>query len=373
MRILVAMDSFKGSATAEEAVQWFCEGLAKVGDIEADPCPLADGGEGTGAIVEKMLGGRRIFTTVVDSYGRPREGWWILWDRTAVIESAIGSGYLPAADRPGDIWQTTSRGTGLLVREAIDSCKADRFMVALGGTGTIDGGMGFLEALGVKFYDSSGRLLAGSAANLRRVCRVSWPDNLPEIVGLYDTFVALLGPQGAVQLYGPQKGVTPSQVEPLENALRHFAHVLEESLQVGLVNREGSGAAGGLGMAIYSIGGTLVSGAQQVANWVSLSDRIGCADWVVTGEGRLDDQSLLGKVVGTVLDSAKKWRRPVIAVAGSIPQDLTVFYQAGLKSVFSLAPGPILLEEAVSRTPELMKQMGEGLGRLLVSQRGCLR
>ncbi|AEJ38467.1 glycerate kinase 2 [Sulfobacillus acidophilus TPY] len=367
MRILVAVDSFKGSLTADEAVHWLSQGLMKGARVEVDPCPLADGGEGTSALVERYLGGRRVMAPTVDSFGRPRPGWWVRWGRTAVVESAVGSGYLPPADRPASVWHTTSRGTGMLVHHAQQAPDIDRVIVTLGGTGAVDGGMGFLEALGVEFYDRDGHRLTGMAGHLERVHRIRWPDVVPPIVGLYDTFVPLLGPTGAVRLYGPQKGVTPQDVEPFERHLAHFAHVLQDSLnQSDLTNRPGAGAAGGMGLAIYALGGRLEAGAPAVAQWMDLASRLERADWVITGEGRLDAQSLLGKVVGTVLDQARARYRPVLAVAGALPADLSPFYQAGLTAAWPLVSGPMTVEEAMRDAPRLLQQLGENFARLLM-------
>lgn len=371
MRILVAMDSFKGSVSADDAVRYLAEGLGRVSGLDIDPCPLADGGEGTGALVERYLGGRRVEAPTVDSYGTPRSGWWILWGRTAVVESAVGSGFVAPDRRPASVWHTTSRGTGQLVRQAGESGVVDHYVITLGGTGSVDGGMGFLEALGTEFYGAGGRPLAGVAANLGHVRRIRPPRHRWSLTGLYDTFVPLLGPNGAVRLYGPQKGVTPDDADALEAAIAQFARVLEESTEIaGLASLPGAGAAGGIGLAIYALGGRMEAGATTVARWVDLPRRVAEADWVITGEGRLDAQSLLGKVVGTVVQLAASRSKPVVAVAGSHPVDLAPFYAAGLTSALALVPGPMALEEAVSRTPELLRQMGETLGRWIVASVG---
>ena len=282
----------------------------------------------------------------------------------AVVESSRGSPFVLSMDASRDVRESTSRGTGLLVAKAMEDPGIDQVVVALGGTGCLDGGMGFLEAVEAEFYDRQRRRLEGRAKNLMHVHEIKVPRLPKPLTGLYDTFVPLLGLTGAVALYGPQKGVSVSMQGRFEEALEHYAQVVQGSRRV--VNDAGTGAAGGIGFAIKVAEGTLEPGARRISEWMKLGERIKNADWIITGEGRLDRQSLLGKVVGTVLEEGKRWHKPVVAVVGSYPLNLTPFYERGLTSVWTLVPGPTPLEESIENTAHLLQSAGENLGRMLV-------
>ncbi len=362
MRILVAPDSFKGSVKSLEVAEYLREGLLRSEGIDVDMCPLADGGEGTGDILVKYLQGKKVPGLTVDTYGRSQDGWWIRWGRTALVESSVGTPFVPVDKRRESVWASTSQGTGLLVDQAFQDPDIDEVVVSLGGTGSVDGGLGFLHALGTKFYDAHNQLLPPQARSLGEVAHIVWPQLPKPLTGLYDTFVPLLGPQGAVLLYGPQKGIDEDMKSAFESAMAHFASMLQGSQDY--VNHLGSGAAGGLGFGILAAGGKLEPGAVRVAEWMKLEERVQRADVVLTGEGQLDAQSLLGKVVGMVINAAHTLSKPVLAVVGSYPPDLSSFYAAGLTGVFTLVPGPLSLEVAIQKTPGLLVTTGENIGRI---------
>lgn len=364
-RVLIAMDSFKGSLTAGTACRAFAEGLRRVSPaLTADCCPLADGGEGTGDV----LGGEIVPVRVVDTYGRPADARWIRHGRVAVVEASAGSPYLSPERRPGPANVSTSRGTGLLVRSALADPAVDEVWVALGGTGTVDGGIGFLDALGAHFYDYQDHPLDAVMGNWHKVERVTLPHLAKRVVGLADVWVPLLGVDGALARFGPQKGLSSADARRLGPSLARFS----ERINSRAAAAPGAGAAGGIGFALAALGAELVSGARWIAQAVGLSDRVQQADWVVTGEGCLDEQSLLGKVVSEVLAVARRNGRPVWAVAGTVPLNLNRFYEAGLTAAESLVSGPMDVKDAQNATERFLEAAGERFGRMLAAERGIL-
>ncbi len=363
MRVLIAPDSYKSSLHSTEVAEYIGQGLLRLEGIEAVTCPLADGGEGTGDIIVRYLHGEKVPARTVDTFGHPQDGWWIRWGRTAFVESSVGSPFIPMHKRRQSVWASTSQGTGRLAAQALQDPDINQVVVSLGGTGCVDGGIGFLQALGTKFYDAHNNILPPQARSLGKVERVVWPKLPKPLTGLYDTFVPLLGPQGAVSVYGPQKGISEDMKSAFESAMEHFARVLQGP--ISLANHLGSGAAGGLGFGILALGGELKPGAATIAEWMEFDKKIQQADIVITGEGQLDAQSLLGKVVGTVISACKDFSKPVLAVVGSYPLDLAPFYGAGLTGVLTLVPGPVTLDEAIQNAPRLLSLAGENIGRIL--------
>ncbi|MCY0877647.1 MAG: glycerate kinase [Firmicutes bacterium] len=362
--VLIACDAFKGSVNQQDAASAIARGLARgFPGLKVDLCPLADGGEGSGLIV-KSRGGQAFSQVVPDAYGSPHVAEWVYYEGIALVESAQGSPYVPPGRRPGSALTTTSRGTGELVSAALGHPNVREVWVALGGTGCVDGGIGFLGALGATFYDRDGRLLDPVVASWARVEQVVLPPLAKPVVGLSDVWVPLLGEHGALRLFGPQKGLRREEVEAAEVALAHFAKAINPQA----ASLPGAGAAGGIGFALRALGASLRPGAAWFAEWCQLSERMAEADLVVTGEGRLDQQSLLGKVVSVVLEESGRQHKPVIALAGEIPDDLSAFYQAGLTSAWPIVPGPVTLEAAVSHTREWLEAAGERLGRLCAAK-----
>lgn len=361
MRILVALDAFKGSVDQVTGTSAVIDGLKSQTPRgwEFDACPLADGGEGT-LYLPLSRGGRAHRLMVPDAYGRSRESMWVQEGSVAWIESAQGSPFVPLEEIPGNPWDTTSRGTGRLIAEALSHPAIKEVWVALGGTGSVDGGIGLLGELGVAFYDSGGQKLVAERSSWSKVARVSWPHLEKPLVALTDVQVPLLGPQGALQQFGPQKGLKPEDIPRVEPSLKHFADVLG-----GDHGLAGTGAAGGIGYALHALGARLEPGAPFVAKWANLDHRIEKCDVVITGEGRLDEQSLLGKVPSVVLASAVQHRRRVIVVAGQIPDDLAPFYAHGVWLALSIQRGPVTLSQARLRTQSDLYGAGQLIGRML--------
>ncbi|MCY0899442.1 MAG: glycerate kinase [Firmicutes bacterium] len=359
--VLVACDAFKGALNQAAVVEAIAAGLRRgYPSVRVDACPLADGGEGSSLLMQAR-GGQVHSVTVADAYGAPHVAHWVSYQGIALVESAEGSPYVPPDRRPAaSALTTTSRGTGELIQAALEHPEVREVWVALGGTGCVDGGIGLLGALGAKFYDSQGRQLAPVVGSWAKVLRVVLPRLAKPLVGLADVWVPLLGVNGALERFGPQKGLRLEEMAEAEAALQQFA----ESVRPGLADHPGAGAAGGIGFALLALGASLQPGARWWAEWSHLPQRIAASDVVITGEGRLDEQSLMGKVVSIVLEEGRRQQKPVVVLAGEIPDDLTPFYAAGLTSAWSIVTGPVPLRDALAKTEGWLREAGERLGRL---------
>ncbi len=362
MRIVLAPDSFKGTATQQQVAAALERGLRRGWgrSLDVETRLMADGGEGTADIFVNA-GALWVPEVVHDAYGRPRQAGWARHGAIGIVEAAQGSPYVPPADRPASVLETTSRGTGELVQAAWNHPQVTEVWVALGGSGCVDGGMGLLDALGAKFYDREGRSLQPRVPNWPRVARIDLPALKKPVRVLADVWVPLLGPDGALQMFGPQKGLDQEKARELEPDLEHFAACLGP----GLASSPGAGAAGGMGAALAALGAHLTRGAEWIAERTELAAAVSRADLVVTGEGRMERQSLVGKVVGVVLDHARKAHVPAVVVAGSIPDDLGPFYQRGLSFALALGREPRESLKALADTERDLEAAGETLGRML--------
>ncbi len=360
--MLAAFDGFKGSLGAREAGEAAAAGIRRVvPDAHVRVLPLADGGEGTAEILADAFGGewRPAEVTHPRGRGRIRASWLKVTappahGPDAVVETARSSGLVlvPPAER--DPLVTTTRGTGELLARAVAE-GARRIWLTLGGSATVDGGTGAARALGWRFLDGSGRDVPEGGGALHRIARLVPPPNPPdvEITALCDVDNPLLGPRGAAAVFGPQKGASPDAVERLEEGLAHLAHLVTEALGVDVAEGPGAGAAGGLGAGVVAfLGGTLVRGVDRILDAVEFSSALAGADWVLTGEGRLDDQSLDGKVVSGVLDRAGSAGVPVAVLAGRVDLTDAGIQAAGIDWAGAAAPAHASDDEAFRRARE---------------------
>ncbi|MEU0470675.1 glycerate kinase [Amycolatopsis sp. NPDC006131] len=323
MRVLIAPDSFKGSATARDAARALADGWVRErpGD-ELVVLPQADGGEGTAEAIRAATPGAVWRTTpepVTGPGGAPVPGRWLsLPDGTAVAELATVCG-LPMLGTPDPMGATT-RGLGEVIRAAVGA-GATSVTVALGGSASTDGGAGALRGLGARLLDDTGAELPPGGEALSRLDRIDVSGLVPPppdgVELLADTTATLTGPHGAAQVFGPQKGASAGQIAVLDAALTRFAEVLGAVLPAD-PGRAGTGAAGGAGFGLSAWGGELVDGASRIARRTGLSDVIGTCDVVVTGEGRYDHTSGTGKVVGSLLARCAALDLPSIVVAGRL-------------------------------------------------------
>lgn len=379
MKVIVAPDSFKECLPAAEVAQaigdglrqaWQAAGLSET--LEIVPVPMADGGEGTVETVLAAAGGQLRKVTVMGPLGRPVEaGFGLLADgSTAVLEMASAAGlHLVERDRR-DPTKTTTHGVGELIRAALDA-GARRLLVGIGGSSTTDGGTGCAQALGWRFFDKAGReirepMAGGLLSTVGRIDASGRDVRLAntEILVACDVDNPLTGPEGSAAVYGPQKGATPEQVRQLDEGLGHLATLIRRDAGTDVERMPGAGAAGGLGAGLVAFcGAKLRRGIESVAEIVDLAGKMRGADLVITGEGRLDDQSLRGKVIWGVGSIAKRLGVPVVAVAGQVSpckDDWSVLLAGWL----CIIDRPMALPEALAEAPRMLKAAGRQVMQL---------
>ena len=370
MRILIAPQAFKGSLDAVGVAAAIARGIKRVfPDAECDELPLADGGEGTVRALVRATGGSLRKSRVHDPLGREIEAeWGILGDgRTAVVEMAAASGLPLLAERERDPRRASTRGTGELLLDAAE-CGAALVVIGIGGSATNDGGAGMARAVGFHFLDAEGKDLPEGGAALARIHRIEGQVD-PRLVRVSievasDVTNPLCGPLGASAVFGPQKGADPKAVAELDAALARFADVVERF--IGRASRDvpGAGAAGGLGFGLLAFADAkLRSGAELVMTATKFGDRARAADLIVTGEGRVDEQSAYGKLTGTVVAKARDLRVPVALIAGGTAPGHESLFAKGLDALEVATQGPASLDEAMSRADDHIAAAAERLAR----------
>lgn len=378
--VVIAPDSFKGTLSSSQVAGAIATELASLlPAVDLRMVPVADGGEGTLEALVAARGGRLVPARVTGPLGAPIDAAYaLLADGTAVVEMARASGLPLVPSRLRDPRKTTTRGTGELIRLALEA-GAHRVLVGLGGSATNDAGMGALQALGVRFLDEGGQELPGQGSSLGRVCaidasRLDGRVMAAEVVALADVDAPLVGPRGATQVFGPQKGADPACVEELERGMSRYAEVLDAWVArhgAGAPStRPGSGAAGGLGCALIAFcGARLTSGVGAVLDAAGFDRLLARARLCVTGEGRLDSQTLGGKAVSGVAARCRAAAVPCVAVAGTVDRDLDVA-SAGLVAALSC----LSRDEARAMTAEELARGAEGRLRAVIrSNAGLLR
>ena len=355
MKIVIAPDSYKESLSALEVAQAVEAGFRQVfPDADYVLVPVADGGEGTVDAMVAATGGRKETVTVSGPLGEPVEAFYGLTGDgdTAVIEMAAASGLaLVPPDRRNPLL-TSSRGTGELIRAALDA-GARRFILGIGGSATNDGGAGMVQALGARLLDLEGRELDGSGGDLARLERIDVSALDPRLAECRievacDVDNPLTGARGASAVFGPQKGATPEMVQALDANLARLARIVGRDLGVAVDTVPGAGAAGGMGAAMLAFfGATLKPGIEIVTAAVDLDTHVRDADLVITGEGRIDFQTVHGKTPIGVARVAKRHGKPVIGIAGSLGADVGVVHAHGIDAVFSVLGKPCTLDEAL--------------------------
>ncbi len=357
MKIVISIDSLKGSLTSIEAGNAIKTGILNV-DKNADVTimPLADGGEGTvDALVEGMNGENQnivvtgpIYKKVEATYGILRES------NTAIIEMAQASGLPLVPTELRNPLNTTTYGVGEVIKEAINKgCR--NFIVGIGGSATNDGGVGMLQALGFEFFDKNGELVSLGGKVLNDIVSIKTENRLKELDECTfkiacDVNNPLYGLNGASHIYGPQKGATPEIVEELDRGLINLSEVVKKELGKDIANVQGVGAAGGLGFAFLAfLNSKLESGIKIILDEIKLEEAIKDADFVITGEGRLDNQTAMGKAPIGVAKLAKKHGVKVIALAGATTEDAVKCNEEGIDAYFSIVNGAMSIEQAMNR------------------------
>ncbi len=369
MRVIFAPDSFKESLSAPAVAAALADGWRKVlPNTEICLAPMADGGEGTVEALVSATGGAIREVTVHGPLGEMVAAkYGLLGDgETAVIEVAAASGLALVPPDRRDPRVTTTRGTGDLMCHALDR-GARRLLIGVGGSATNDGGAGMARALGVRFYDGSGQALPEGGVALAGLARIDLAGRHPrlaatEVLVACDVDNPLCGPRGASCVYGPQKGAAPDDVAALDRALAHYARVVKTQCGVDMADIPGSGAAGGLGGGLLAFcRATLRPGAPLVAEACGLAEKVRDADLVITGEGRIDGQTIHGKTPVGVARIALAADVPTVAVAGCLGQGHEAVLDHGIRAVFAVSPDGMPLEEALPRTREFLEQAGTRL------------
>lgn len=372
MKIVIAPDSFKDSLSAAGVAQAIAQGLGSVLPGAQLACvPMADGGEGTLEAVVAAAHGEVRRLTVQGPLGQPADAaWgWLPGSSTAVIEMAEASGLQLLALEDRDACNTSSFGTGQLIGAALEA-GAERIVLAIGGSATNDGGAGMLQALGLKLFDAQGAILPSGGAALARLARLDAGGLDRRLAGVAFEVAAdvdnpLCGEHGASWVFGPQKGASPEQVERLDDALGCFADQVTKLLGRDLRDEPGSGAAGGMGFAARAFfGAQFRPGVEVVAELAGLADAVQGAALVITGEGRFDAQTLRGKTPLGVARIAQAAGVPVVVLAGTLGQGYQALYDHGIDAAFSLAEGPMSLEQACREAPRLLRERAADVGRL---------
>lgn len=356
MKIVIAPDSYKESLSAPDVAEVIEKGFREIfPEARYVKVPLADGGEGTvEAMIAATQGSERcayvtgpLNTSVEATWGLSGDG------HTAFIEMAAASGLALVPPEQRDPLLTTSYGTGELILQALDH-GAKNIVIGIGGSATNDGGVGMMQALGVRFLDSENQELGPGGGQLDRLHHIDITRLDPRLARCAvrvacDVTNPLIGPQGASRVFGPQKGATEAMINTLDSNLAHYADIIVQTFDIDVKQFPGAGAAGGMGAALkVFLNADLRRGIEVVTQALNLEEQIRDCTLVITGEGRLDSQSINGKVPIGVASIAKKYDKPVIAIAGSLHPDVAVVYQHGLDAIFSVLSTLATREEAFS-------------------------
>ncbi|MGM0175646.1 glycerate 2-kinase [Enterococcus sp. DIV0788_1] len=374
---VLAPDSFKESMSAKTACEAMARGIRKVlPEAEIIQVPMADGGEGTvDALVDGSQGTRidvevsgPIPTEKVQTY------FGLMADKkTAVMEMAKANGIELLSKEKRNPLITSTYGTGEMILAALDQ-GVEKIIIGIGGSVTNDGGAGMAQALGAHFLDKAGQELAVGGGSLGKLAKIDLSDMDPrvkdtEIIIASDVTNPLVGPRGASQVFGPQKGATKEMVDELDKNLTHYATIIEQDLGIDIVDRPGAGAAGGLGAGLLVFTEAIMqSGVNIVTELTHLAEKISQADYVFTGEGGMDFQTKFGKAPYGVAKIAKKYDKPVFACAGYIGEQVEVLYDEGMTAIFGILAKASTLEEALLSGEENLMRTVENITRVLITK-----
>ncbi len=371
MKVVIASDSYKGSNTSIRVAEGIERGMRKVtNDLDIVKIPVADGGEG---LVQALVPeeNKWVKKTVTGPMRTSVEAHYAMMDeKTAVLEMASASG-LPLVEGEKDPRLATTFGTGELMKDAIEK-GCTTLLIGIGGSATNDGGTGMAQALGAKFLDKDGREMDPAGGNLDQIANVDLSGMMPAIKNVTikvacDVDNPLCGEHGASAIYGPQKGATPEMVKLLDANLGHLASLMEKASGKEYAQVPGAGAAGGLGFGLMAFcGAELESGIDLVLDSLGFDEAIEGASLVITGEGKIDGQSIRGKVPVGIAARAKKKGLPVLAICGDIGPGVEVLYDYGIDSVMSTVNKAMPLSEAMERSAELLEEAAERAFRMIM-------
>lgn len=370
-KIICIPDSFKGTLSSAQVCAIMESSLRQhFPQSEIIKIEVADGGEGSVDAFLAALGGEKVSVNVNNPYFEPLSSFYgMLEGQVAVIEMAAAAGLPLVSDRPNP-YLTSTFGVGELILDAVKrGCK--KIIVGLGGSSTNDGGCGAAAALGARFYDASGKTFIPTGNSLKDIVRIDLSHLDPrmkevEIITMCDIDNPMYGPKGAAYVFSPQKGASPEMVAELDKGLRHLARVIEESLDIHVSTIAGGGAAGAMGAGMVAFfNSRLQMGIETILDLVEFDRLIQDADLIFTGEGKIDSQSLQGKVPIGVAKRAKKANVDVIAVVGTIGEDIQEAYSLGITAIFSINPAPSPFDLAKSKSKENLALTMDNIARLL--------
>lgn len=357
MKVVVAIDSLKGSLTSLEAGQAIKQGILRaIPDAEVSVRPLADGGEGTVEALVLGMNGRNVCVTVSGPLGQPVECTYGILEesKTAIVEMSGAAGITLVSEKERNPLNTTTYGVGEVIKDAIQKgCR--HFIVGIGGSATNDGGIGMLQALGYGFLDKNGNQISFGAKGLQDLVEITDTHVIPELKECTfriacDVTNPLCGERGCSAIYGPQKGATPSMIMQMDKWLGDYAVLAADKFPKADPVYPGTGAAGGMGFAFLTFtNAVLESGIKIILDETHLQDYVKDADIVVTGEGRLDGQTVMGKAPIGVAEIAKKFNKLVVAFSGCVTEDAYLCNAAGIDAFFPILRGVVPLQEAMNK------------------------
>jgi glycerate kinase len=370
VKILIAPDKFKGSLSAREVAENIAAGLRDVlPDAKIDIVPMADGGEGTAQVIRDALGGSWVNCAAHDPLGRQIDARyaWIEHRKLAVMEMSEAAGMRRLSGGERDPLRANTFGVGEMLLDAMQR-SAREIVIGLGGSATNDGGFGMARALGFRFFSGNDHdhELTSAISELQKLRRIQSPRNLwlPKIIAAVDVRNPLLGKNGATQVFGPQKGVSEDKVDILERALTRLADVVSKDLEIDYRDEPGAGAAGGLGFGLMSFCGAKIRpGFDVVAKAVKLEAKVKDIDLIITGEGRLDAQTLQGKTPAGVAQLARRLGKRVFAIVGSASEDRSV--DEIFDKVYVLAQPGMSEKENMAHAAELLRENARELAKKL--------
>lgn len=372
MRFLFASDSFKGSLSSEKIIELLKESAENVfPGCETRGVPIADGGEGTvDAVIAVTKGEKRVIEVHGPLMENVESSYGIFHGDCAIIEMAAASGLPMVSPEKRNPLNTTTYGTGELIRDALDQ-GYQKISIAIGGSATNDGGMGAMRALGIRFLDAEGKELEGRGSDLAKVVDID-STNLHSAVAeaeftvMCDVNNPLTGPKGATYTFGKQKGGTPEILDELEMGMKNYAMVIQKKFGINVDSIAGAGAAGGLGAALcVFLNAEMKSGIETVLNLIDFDGLLEETDLVVTGEGQIDWQSAFGKVPSGIGQRCQAKGIPAVAVVGGMGSGAEKIYEFGVESIIPTINGAMEMEEALERAEELYRGATERMFRMI--------
>jgi glycerate 2-kinase len=365
INILIAPNSMKGSLTAFEFAD-----IVEEAFMQVSPCfsvrklPVADGGDGTGEVLFRALDAEVVKEKVVDALGRTIHSKYAVTGKTAIIEMADASGVKHLKAEELNPLKASSFGTGQLIKKALEK-GCTQIWLGAGGSATVDGGSGLMEALGFQLLDEKKNPVGGNGLNTGIISQIIWPEKLPEVSFkvISDVDNPLLGESGAAAVFGPQKGAGTEMVLQLEKNLEHWSRVLELDSGRSLATLKGAGAAGGMALPLLAyFNAELVPGAEFVLSALDFKKHLAWADIVITGEGKIDSQTLRNKAPKVVANMAREAGKTVIALGGSIEPEACTIFNGG---AFSILPGPVDVKNSIINAKKYLSSFSAELAKLL--------